>query len=67
MKHPLEQWIIDNGFSKAEFARIANLQRQAIFRYCNYQRLPNLEAIKKIYKATNGAITFRDFKKKESP
>ena len=66
MKHPLEEWIFNKGFSKAEFARLANLQRQAVFRYCNYQRLPNLEAIKKIHEATNGEITFRDFEKKES-
>jgi predicted transcriptional regulator len=66
MVHPLEKWILENGLTKAEFARQANLQRQAVFRYCNYLRLPNLDAIKKIHDATNGEITFKDFMRKET-
>ncbi len=66
MNHPLEIWISKKGLSKNQFAKLANLTSMSVSRYCNYQRLPNLEALKKIHVATNGEITFRDFEKKES-
>lgn len=66
MKHPLEKWIIENGMTKAQFAKLVNLTAMSIGRYCSSQRLPNLDALKKIHEATDGEITFKDFEKKES-
>lgn len=64
--HPLETWINEHNMTKADFSRLADIHPMNVSRYCNYQRLPNLEALKKIHMATNGEITFRDFEKKES-
>jgi transcriptional regulator with XRE-family HTH domain len=58
----LNDWLIAQNLTSAEFARIAGLgDKQAVHKYRHGERFPTPENLRRIREATNGAVMPDDF------
>ena len=57
----LDEYISNIGLTQAAFAREINESPQTIGRYVKGVRIPEEDAMKKIFFATNGKVTANDF------
>ena len=52
----LDTFIETKNLTVAQFAHLAGLSVQAVYKYLNGERTPNKKATAKIYQATNGLV-----------
>jgi transcriptional regulator with XRE-family HTH domain len=57
----LDQWLRDQGMTEAEFARRIECAQATVNRYRQRQRMPSPEKMRRIWQATEGAVTANDF------
>lgn len=57
----LSEYLSKHSMSQSRFSRDAGLSISAITRYLNGERQPDLNALHKIIKATNGEVGLEDF------
>ena len=57
----LEQYLRDNAISGAAFARMIGTSQVSVHRYVNGHRFPSPKTIAKIFEATKGKVTVRDW------
>lgn len=57
----IAEYIKQNKISQVAFADLIGVSPQAINTFCNNQRIPRPDFMRKIYKATGGLVTPNDF------
>lgn len=57
----LAQWLKQSGTRRGEFARQIGVTASAVSQLCNDAFQPRLSVLREIEKATDGAVTTRDF------
>lgn len=57
----LKQYLDANGISQAAFARMIGTSQVTVSRYIKGQRFPHPTTIAKIFKATKGKVSVRDW------
>jgi transcriptional regulator with XRE-family HTH domain len=63
----LVEYLQESGLSVAQFAAKSGISEQAIYKYCNGQRMPRRSAIKKMKIASSGKIGLQSFDETEIP
>lgn len=57
----IRSYLKSNKITQAEFAALVGTSAQAISCFCLGQRIPRPDVMRKIFDATNGAVTPNDF------
>jgi DNA-binding transcriptional regulator YdaS (Cro superfamily) len=57
----LSKYLSQAAVSEAEFAKSIGVASASVNRYCQGERVPEPTIMRKIYKATHGAVTANDF------
>jgi transcriptional regulator with XRE-family HTH domain len=57
----LTKYLEKYNISAGEFADIIGVNRSNVSRFCSGQRLPGLKTLERIYIATRGKVTAKDF------
>lgn len=58
----LKDWLANNKISVPEFASMIGVKTaRTVYRYINYERIPDRETMPKIIKATRGEVTANSF------
>lgn len=60
-KHPLAKFREDNGLTLADLANRIGVKPAAVSRWENGHRFPRSDALERIRRVTNGAVTANDF------
>lgn len=57
----LSSYLKKSGVTAAEFAKRIEVDKTTVYRYIRGERIPNRDALSKIMKETDGAVTANDF------
>lgn len=57
----LKEWMEWKGKTYREVGEDINICHTSLFKYCNSNRVPRKEAMKKIKEYTKGRVTLKDF------
>ena len=59
-KHPIERWLVNNGYTKTWFCRALDINSGQLSKYCMGKQMPRDERLQKIKVITGGDITPND-------